>query len=105
MDDIHITHIDGEPPIYREMKAVSVSLDQCILNSEEDYQYNEGEESLMCKDYVDGDLSAEEINSMIMINEGPNALEFVLFTISPKLLLLLLFVEIQNVELILILGT
>lgn len=76
MENVHITHVDGEPPIYREMKAASIPLERCILNSEEDYPYSQTEQNLLPKDYVEGELSEEEINSMIMINEGPNALRY-----------------------------
>ncbi|KAK6622259.1 hypothetical protein RUM44_002066 [Polyplax serrata] len=72
MDGIHITHVDGEPPIYREMQPAVIPLEHCILNSEEDY--NTSEQSLLTKEYGEGELSAEEINSMIMINEGPNVM-------------------------------
>lgn len=74
MDNLRVTHIDGEPPIYTEMKTVPVSLESCILNSEDDYQYEQSQ-CLEEHHYNDGNLSAEEIKSMIMLNEGPNILK------------------------------
>lgn len=75
MENFHVTHIDGEPPIYTELKTESVPLESCILHSEEDYSYH-STENLVTKDFDNGELSAEEISSMIMINEGPNVLRY-----------------------------
>lgn len=80
MDNIPITQVESrEGPTYMELRPVPITLENCIINNAEDYVYEEQEQQpqvdAATNDYDEGDLSAEEINTMIMINEGKNALK------------------------------
>lgn len=78
MDNIPITQVEGDPPTYMELQTVAVPLEKCIINNENEnnYDYNQTEPAGGDDDDFDeGDLSAEEINTMIMINEGKDAMK------------------------------